>query len=195
MLRIGEPPPALIPVALTMGFADGCDEQGNCRASKRDRVTRVQLLVQSRRLKIARSLENADLLVKELVAYRPKVKLASDPAQADWREGLADDLILALDLAVWRADQIHGPDFEPSPGRPDNPRTDPGGRPMSALWTVLACIAVLALAVGTFIVFETGHARTAAQRQEFGNWLWSVVGVAVVALWAWNLTGRRRPRQ
>jgi hypothetical protein len=66
---------------------------------------------------------------------------------------------------------------------------------MSAIWTVLACVAVLALAVGTFIAFETGHARTAAERQEFGNWLWSVVAVAIVALWVWNLAGRRRPRR
>jgi heme/copper-type cytochrome/quinol oxidase subunit 2 len=66
---------------------------------------------------------------------------------------------------------------------------------MSAIWTVLTCVAVLALAVGTFIAFETGHARTAAQRQEFANGLWAVVGVVIVALWAWNIAARRRPRR
>jgi hypothetical protein len=66
---------------------------------------------------------------------------------------------------------------------------------MHAVWTVLACIAVVALAVGAIFAFEIGHARTAAQRQEFGNWLWSVVLVVIIALWAWNLTGRRRPRR
>jgi hypothetical protein len=66
---------------------------------------------------------------------------------------------------------------------------------MPAKWTVLTCVAVLALAVGAIFAFEAGHARTSAQRQEFGNVLWAVVAVAIVALWAWNLTGRRRRRR
>jgi hypothetical protein len=63
---------------------------------------------------------------------------------------------------------------------------------MSAKWTVFACVAVLALAVGAIVVFENAHARTSAQREAFANVLWPVVGVAIVALWAWNLAGRRR---
>jgi hypothetical protein len=63
---------------------------------------------------------------------------------------------------------------------------------MSAKWTVLACVAVLALAAGVVLAFETAHVRTSAQREAFSNWLWPIVGVAVVGLWAWNLAGRRR---
>jgi hypothetical protein len=116
-IRVGDPPPVLIPVALTMGLADGLDEQGTCRTSKRNRVTRLQVLFQAKRLKIAKALADAGLLVKELVAYRPKVKLGTDPAQADWRDGQADALIFAVALAVWQTDQIPDPDAgEPTVG-------------------------------------------------------------------------------
>jgi hypothetical protein len=66
---------------------------------------------------------------------------------------------------------------------------------MSARWTVLACLGVLALALGAVVAFEAVHSRTAAQRQEFANSFWPVVGVVIIALWAWNLAGRRRPRR
>lgn len=115
--RIGDPQPTLIPVALTMGMADTYDEQGTFKTPKRNLVTRLQVLFQARRLKIAKALENAELLAKEFSTYRPKVKLATDPAQADWRDGQADDLIFAVALAIWQADRLQtGPDEVPSVG-------------------------------------------------------------------------------
>jgi hypothetical protein len=104
--RLGDPPPALVPVTLTMGLADGYDEQGTFRTSKRNRMTRLQVLLQAKRVRIPKALDNAELLVKELLGYRPKVKLGTDPAQADWRDGLADDLIFAVALAIWQADHL-----------------------------------------------------------------------------------------
>jgi hypothetical protein len=115
-LRLGDHPPELVPIALTMGLASTYDEQGNFRTSKRDRVTRLQVLLQAKRFRIARTLENAELLVKELMAYRPKVKLGADPSQADWRDGQADDLIFAVALALWQVDRLPVPAGEPSVG-------------------------------------------------------------------------------
>jgi hypothetical protein len=65
---------------------------------------------------------------------------------------------------------------------------------MSVKWTLLACVAVLALALGVVVAFESAHARTSAQREAFANRLWPVVGVAIVGLWGWNLAGRRSRR-
>ena len=65
---------------------------------------------------------------------------------------------------------------------------------MSVKWTVLACVAVPVLAVGAIVALETAHGRTAARWKQFANWPWPVIGVAIGALWAWNIAGRRTGR-
>lgn len=70
---------------------------------KKELVTDLQLLLQGRRLKVAREMELADLLVTEMMNFRSKPALAGserDGMEA-WREGLHDDLVLATALAVW----------------------------------------------------------------------------------------------
>src|SRR5262249_32805051 len=59
------------------------DEDGTWRVPKRDLVTTLQLLRQERRLRIAPALPDADVLVRELTAYRPRVIL-SPTESIDW---------------------------------------------------------------------------------------------------------------
>ena len=68
---------------------------------KRDLVGVVQVLLQSERLKIARSLPEAQALTQELLSFEAKVTTAANDVYGTWRERQHDDLVLGLALALW----------------------------------------------------------------------------------------------
>jgi hypothetical protein len=61
----------------------------------------LTVLLQTKRLQIARELPDAELLVRELEGFRMKPPPKSDDPMADWRDGPHDDLIFAVALAGW----------------------------------------------------------------------------------------------
>lgn len=68
-------------------------------------MTCLQLLLQGRRLKVAESLAEADVLTRELQAFRSKVRLASTHETVEARrECDHDDLVLVVALACWWAE-------------------------------------------------------------------------------------------
>ena len=71
---------------------------------KADVVGVLQVLLQTRRLRVAELPETATL-VRELAAYRPKVVLSTTDTTT-WREGAHDDLVLAVGLAAWGAEAV-----------------------------------------------------------------------------------------
>jgi hypothetical protein len=77
---------------------------GHYRVPKRDLIGGMQVLLQSGRLEIARSLEHAETLRAELLNFRVKINVATahDTYEA-WREGDHDDLVLAAALSCWAA--------------------------------------------------------------------------------------------
>jgi hypothetical protein len=91
-------------VTITGGDTETQSGYDSYRVPKRDLVGNLQVLLQSGRLKIARSLEHAETLRAELLNFRVKVNVATahDSYEA-WREGDHDDLVLAAALAAWRA--------------------------------------------------------------------------------------------
>jgi hypothetical protein len=91
-------------VKITGGDTEIQSGYDSYRVPKRDLVGNLQVLLQSGRLKIARSLEHADTLRAELLNFRVKINVATahDSYEA-WREGDHDDLVLAAALAAWRA--------------------------------------------------------------------------------------------
>ncbi len=97
----------LKPVAVTItgGNSVSRDEDGFC-VPKRDLVTALQVLFQAGRLKVAGGLKLAPVLVEELLNFKVKinVKTAHDSYEA-WREGIHDDLVLAVALACWYGEQ------------------------------------------------------------------------------------------
>jgi hypothetical protein len=127
--RDADPTPYVIPVVLTAGQHPEADPKGGMRVPKKDLITRLQLLLQGRRLQVPAALPDADLLARELANYRPRVSLATDPMAVEWREGQADDLVLAVGLACWQAARRpRGLDWEPVIGMlRRNPSTCPGG--------------------------------------------------------------------
>ena len=91
-------------VTITGGDTETQRGYDSYRVPKRDLVGNLQVLLQSGRLKIARSLEHAETLRAELLNFRVKINVATahDTYEA-WREGDHDDLVLAAALAAWKA--------------------------------------------------------------------------------------------
>ena len=91
-------------VTITGGDTETQSGYDSYRVPKRDLVGNLQVLLQSGRLKIARSLEHAETLRAELLNFRVKINVATahDSYEA-WREGDHDDLVLAAALAAWKA--------------------------------------------------------------------------------------------
>lgn len=96
----------LRPVAITItgGNSVGSGD-GGYHVPKRDLISTLQVLFQAGRLKVAAELPEARLLLEELLNFKVKinVKTAHETFEA-WREGMHDDLVLAVALACWYAE-------------------------------------------------------------------------------------------
>jgi hypothetical protein len=110
-------PCEVVPVTITGGLAeprrDCWSAMGGPTAwwtPKVHLVSAVQAALQGGRLKVAPRLRYAELLKKELFAFNAKVTAAgNDTFEA--REGVHDDLVLAVVLAVWLGSQSPPPDY------------------------------------------------------------------------------------
>jgi hypothetical protein len=94
---------AVVPVTITAGQAVNVAGDGALRVPKKELVTCLQVLLQSRRLRIARGLREAAVLVRELENFRVKITAAAHETFGAWRDGEHDDLVLAAALACWWA--------------------------------------------------------------------------------------------
>lgn len=74
------------------------------RVPKRQLVSVLQVLLQTRRLHISSELQFAPVLVKELQTFKVKVSEAGNESFEAWRERDHDDLVLAVALAAWGAE-------------------------------------------------------------------------------------------
>ena len=93
------------PVTLTAGQAVTGGEDGVLHVPKRELVGTLQVLLQTRRLQVSRSLPDAVVLVQELENFRTKVTAARQETLESWREGRHDDLVLAVAVAAWLGEQ------------------------------------------------------------------------------------------
>lgn len=104
----------LRPVAVTITGGDtATDEDSNYRVPKRNLATLIQVLLQSQRLNIAEGLALGPILAEELPNFQVNPQTSHDSYYA-WREGQHDDLVLAVVLACWRAEEAY---WEPPPNR------------------------------------------------------------------------------
>lgn len=92
----------LLPITIT-GGERVTEEDGYTRVPKRDLVGVVQVALQTSRLKIAASLPEAVTLTQELQNFQVKITDAANDTYGVWREGAHDDLVLALALGLWAA--------------------------------------------------------------------------------------------
>jgi hypothetical protein len=76
---------------------------GGYGVPKRDLVSAALVALQSGKLRIARELEFREELVRELLAFKPKIDPLTAHDSYNSTGGAHDDLVIALALALWRA--------------------------------------------------------------------------------------------
>lgn len=103
MLRRTALKPCLWAVTITGGMTVTRDGR-NLNVPKRDLVSVVKVLLQTKRLKIAERLPEAATLTQELQNFQVKITASANDTYGSWREGQHDDLVLAVALACWFAE-------------------------------------------------------------------------------------------
>jgi len=105
MIRRTSMPASIVPVCITAGQQASTQEDGTRLLPKIELVSCLQVLLQSRRLRVARDLPAANVLARELQNFRMKVTLTAGDAMAAWRENQHDDLVFAVAMACWMAER------------------------------------------------------------------------------------------
>ena len=107
-------------VLITGGASVNRLDRGGYAVPKADLVAVVQILLESRRLKIADGLPHAETLTRELQNFRydytanGHMRFGAGGDALAWRgEGAHDDMVLALAVAAWVAEKVPAPYLDP----------------------------------------------------------------------------------
>ena len=92
------PPP--IPETLS-ALHPGRRHRHQAIAQLRRLAATLQVLLQSRRLRVAPTLPESAMLARELAAFQMKVSTSAVQEMDAWRQGAHDDLVLAVAVAAW----------------------------------------------------------------------------------------------
>jgi len=104
MIGRARPKATIRPVTITSGLEIVPDGAG-WHVPKKELVTILQVLLQSRRLRVAAKLPMASVLIKELESFQVKITAAAHETFESWRERDHDDLVLSVALAAWVAER------------------------------------------------------------------------------------------
>jgi hypothetical protein len=88
-------------MVVTAGHAAEWTDDRARLVPKRDLVGVLQVLLQTRRLRVANQLPEAATLERELLTFRAKTPAAGAETVESWRERPHDDLVLAVAFACW----------------------------------------------------------------------------------------------
>lgn len=94
---------AMLPALITSGDCQSLSG-GYYRLPKRDLITRVISALQRKTLRFASHLKFGDALLREMVDMEVRVTTSGTEQFGAWREGAHDDLIFAVALACWAAE-------------------------------------------------------------------------------------------
>ena len=93
-------------LAITITGGDQVQSDGReFRVPKRDLVSTLLVALQSNRLRIAKALPMAPVLLEELLNFRAKVSVSGHDSYEALRESVHDDLVLATAIACWTAER------------------------------------------------------------------------------------------
>jgi hypothetical protein len=96
-------------MTITAGNKPTSDGRGGVHVPKKDLVSVMQVLLQTHRLRVTASLPLARVLVQELQTFKVKITDAGNETFGAWRERDHDDLVLAVSLALWLAENTPEP--------------------------------------------------------------------------------------
>jgi hypothetical protein len=97
------------PITITGGHEVHQGERLGWKVPKKCLVSTMQVLLQGRRLTVAKSLAFAPVLVEELRNFQVKITESANETFGAWRDGQHDDLVLAIACAAWVAENApHG---------------------------------------------------------------------------------------
>ena len=88
-------------VTITGGDSPSTVDPFDVRVPKRDLAGVLVALLQTGRLRVAKSLPLAGAFADEMAAFRLKVTAAGHDSYEGWRESDHDDLVLATAMAAW----------------------------------------------------------------------------------------------
>src|SRR5262249_30639470 len=93
MVRDADLAAELRPVLITAGHQTTFEDDGSYHVPKKELVSVLQVLLQSRRLKISPELPLASVLEQEFIHFKVKVTAAGNETFEAWRERDHDDLV------------------------------------------------------------------------------------------------------
>lgn len=89
------------PVTITGGQQVNVGPDGYWHVPKRVLVSALAIALQTGRLHIRSKLALAEVLSREMLAFKVKINAHANESYEAWREGDHDDLVLSVALAVW----------------------------------------------------------------------------------------------
>lgn len=98
--------PPVVPITITAGQQVTMTEDRSLHVPKKELVRCLQRVLERRRLKIARGLPDALALTQELLNFRVTITASANETFGAGRRGEHDDLVLALALACWLAENV-----------------------------------------------------------------------------------------
>jgi hypothetical protein len=101
MLRKARMGAQVVPLFVTTGNRSSSDDRGGWLVSRQELAATLQVLLQSRRLRVAPALPESATLVRELTAFQVKATAVQKEELGAWREGTHDDLVLSVAVAAW----------------------------------------------------------------------------------------------
>jgi hypothetical protein len=104
----------MIPISIHGGQATNKNDFGGYSVPKRDLVSSLAIVVQSRRLRVASDINYRMQLVHEMQNFVPKFTKNGGDTYEALMEKDHDDLVMALAMAVWLAEK-HGRPVLPTP--------------------------------------------------------------------------------
>jgi hypothetical protein len=110
-----------IGVTITAGHEAKINDTGGFHVPKKDLIARLQVLLEQERLKVAKSLPEAEILVEEMLSFGSRTTESGNEVFGNFKAGSHDDLVLAICVAVWYSDLYGYSGFMPRKKRQLSP--------------------------------------------------------------------------
>jgi hypothetical protein len=99
-------PAHIFPVTITAGHRPTSNGRGGAHVPKKDLVAVVKAALQKQRLVVPATLPLAQVLVRELQTFTVQITDAGNETFGAENERAHDDLVLAVSLALWAAENL-----------------------------------------------------------------------------------------